>query len=613
MRRNPPRALIKRRRSTNVQYKIKKSLICVIRWSLLGDYSCLRESAQSRLKSRELRTMMAKANLSRTLVVAAVVVAAAVALFGVGPRTAEPQTTTASTTTYYKVQDLGTLGGVSYATGINDSGKVVGWSSTSIAGSTVSRAFLYDESATPKMQDLGDLGDNYDTRANDINNSGKVVGYSYASNGGQLEQHGFLYDSTNGMKDLNDLISADSGGTISEARAINTDGKIAATVFKPFGTDPAVCQYENYSGGWSYAAVLTPATTATYEVQDLGTLGGDYSAAAGINDSGKVVGSSLTSSCVEDAFLYDSTNGMQDLGTLGGPYSAATGINDSGKVVVYSADTYQSCANNCWRAFLYDGSVATPKMQDLGTLGGHSNAWGINDSGKVVGSSYVWGSGDHGFLKESGQPMIDLNSLIPADSGWTIHDARAINSKGQIAANGYKAGGQGHALLHTPTSASPPPPGDSQAPSAPTITSPPNNSYDTDGSFSVSGNAEAASTVELFEGTTSKGTTKADSTSGAWSIALSGLSEGAHTYTAKATDAAGNTSSASDSVTVTVDKTAPKVDSVIPKEDATGVAPGVNVMATFSEGMRAASVRSSFKLYKKGTTTALGASVSYDA
>jgi hypothetical protein len=37
------------------------------------------------------------------------------------------------------------------------------------------------------------------------------------------------------------------------------------------------------------------------------------------------------------------------------------------------------------------------------------------------------------------------------------------------------------------------------------------------------------------------------------------------------------------------------------------------VTAAFSEGMRDASVKSAFKLYKKGTTTALGASVSYDA
>src|SRR5215208_855824 len=616
MRRNPPRALIKRRRSTNVQYKIKKSLICVIRWSLLGDYSCLRESAQSRLKSRELRTMMAKANLSRTLVVAAVVVAAAVALFGVGPRTAEPQTTTASTTTYYKVQDLGTLGGVSYVTGINDSGKVVGWSSTSIAGSTVSRAFLYDESATPKMQDLGDLGNNYDTRANDINNSGKVVGYSYASNGGQLEQHGFLYDSTNGMKDLNDLIPANSGETIYDATAINSDGKIAATVFKHFDMAPNFCGQESDSWDSYLAAVLTPATAATpttYGVQDVGTLGADYSEAASINGSGQVVGTSWTSSCSHHAFLYDegATPKMQDLGFLGNDYSAATGINDSGQVVGYGVLVGS-------HAFLYDES-ATQKMQDLGDLegGNYSEAAGINDSGTVVGRSYT-GSGSYisgggrAFLKESGQPMIDLNSLIPADSGWTVRDARAINNNGQIAATGYKDGVGTHALLLSPTNGSPPPPGDSQAPSAPTITSPQNNSYDTDGSFSVSGSAEASSTVELFEGTASKGATKADSSSGAWSIALSGISEGTHTYFAKATDAAGNTSSASNSVSVTVDKSAPKVDSVIPKEAATGVGRTTNVTATFSEKMMASSINgTTFKLFKKGSTTKIGASVVY--
>ena len=89
------------------------------------------------------------------------------------------------------------------------------------------------------------------------------------------------------------------------------------------------------------------------------------------------------------------------------------------------------------------------------------------------------------------------------------------------------------------------------------ITNPQNNSYDSDGSFSVSGNAPAGSTVELFEGTTSRGTAKADSSTGAWSMALIGVSEGAHTYKAKATDAAGYISFAFNSVTVTVDKKAP--------------------------------------------------------
>src|SRR5215203_2441281 len=483
--------------------------------------------------------MKAKVNLFRTLVVLWVVlVAAAVALFGVGQRTAEPQTTTPK----MQVQDLGTLGGSSsYATGINDSGQVIGDSYTS-AGEQ--HAFLYDEGATPKMQDLGTLGGS-SSYATGINDSGQVVGDSYTSAG---EQHAFLYDSTNGMKDLNDLISANSGETIYEATAINTDGKIAATVFKHFDMAPNFCGQESDSWDSYLAAVLTPATTATpttYGVQDVGTLGADYSYAMSINGSGQVVGRSFRSSFAG------------------------------------------SCSNDCFRAFLYD---STNGMKDLGTLGGDSRAWGINDSGQVVGNSYVSGSGDHGFLKESGQPMIDLNTLLPADSGWTIHDARAINTDGKIAATGHKDGVGTHALLLTPTSDSPPL-DDTEAPPPPSITSPQNNSYDTDGSFSVSGSAEAASTVELFEGTNYKGTTKADSSSGAWSIALSGLSEGAHTYTAKATDAAGNTSTTSNSVTVTVDKSAPKVDSVIPKEDATGVAPGVNVTATFSEGMQAASVK----------------------
>src|SRR5215217_7838737 len=616
MRSNPPRALIKRRRSTNVQYKIKKSLICVIRWSLLGDYSCLRESAQPRLKSRELRTMMAKANLSRTLVVVTVVVGAvAVALFGVGLRSAETQTTP----TYYKVEDLGTLGGSrSGASAINDSGQVVG--SSYLAGDQNNRAFLYKDA---KMTDLGTLGGT-SSEAKGINKSGQVVGWSDNSSG---ERRAFFYDSANGMKDLNDLIPADSGWTIYEATAINNNGKIAATGWPPSWRDP--CNpYAESGPDFDTALVLRPATTGKYEVQELGTLGGEYSYATGINDSGQVIGRSMNNGCGEQPFLYDENANPKMQGLAG---IEAYGINASGKVVGYTMDWTlydQVCTNlDCYRAFIYDS--ATKQRQVLGTLGTGatygtigSEAYGINDSEKVVGLSgigdgqhhWVSGSGPaYGFIYDSTNGMKDLNSLIPADSGWTIHEARAINNNGQIAATGYKDGVGQHALLLSPTNGSPPPADDTQAPSPPTITNPQNNSYDTDGSFSVSGSAEAASTVELFEGTTSKGTTKADSSSGAWSIALSGLSEGAHTYTTKATDAAGNTSSSSNSVTVTVDKTAPKVDSVIPKEDATGVAPGVNVMATFSEGMRAASVRSSFKLYKKGTTTALTATVNYDA
>ncbi len=58
----------------------------------------------------------------------------------------------------------------------------------------------------------------------------------------------------------------------------------------------------------------------------------------------------------------------------------------------------------------------------------------------------------------------------------------------------------------------------------------------------------------------------------------------------------------------------PKVKRVVPAQNATGIGPRANVSAFFSEAMRAGSINANtIKLYKAGTTTAIGAQVSYDA
>ncbi len=60
------------------------------------------------------------------------------------------------------------------------------------------------------------------------------------------------------------------------------------------------------------------------------------------------------------------------------------------------------------------------------------------------------------------------------------------------------------------------------------------------------------------------------------------------------------------------DTTAPRVTSVEPAEDATGIGPGANISAFFSEAMRARSINTNtVKLFKVGESSALGASVSY--
>ena len=88
------------------------------------------------------------------------------------------------------------------------------------------------------------------------------------------------------------------------------------------------------------------------------------------------------------------------------------------------------------------------------------------------------------------------------------------------------------------------------------------DSLTSDNTPTVTGTADAGSTVTLYDtdGTTVLGTATADS-SGNWSITSSALSAGAHTLTAKAMDGAGNVSSASSALSVTIDATAPTVPS----------------------------------------------------
>ena len=111
------------------------------------------------------------------------------------------------------------------------------------------------------------------------------------------------------------------------------------------------------------------------------------------------------------------------------------------------------------------------------------------------------------------------------------------------------------------------------APAPPAISSPANNSYDTDGNVTVSGTAVAGATVELFDGAVSKGTTTANASTGAFNFALTAVADGAHTYTAKATNS-GGTSTASNGVTVNVDTQAPAAPAISsptdPAADTTG-------------------------------------------
>jgi probable HAF family extracellular repeat protein len=87
-------------------------------------------------------------------------------------------------------------------------------------------------------------------------------------------------------------------------------------------------------------------------------------------------------------------------------------------------------------------------MVDLGVLSGgdYSEALDVNNSGQVVGYSNNEDDDWRPFLYEDGQ-MIDLNSLLPAESGWTLEFAYAINDRGEIVGEGSFEGRERGFLL----------------------------------------------------------------------------------------------------------------------------------------------------------------------
>ena len=98
-------------------------------------------------------------------------------------------------------------------------------------------------------------------------------------------------------------------------------------------------------------------------------------------------------------------------------------------------------------------------------------------------------------------------------------------------------------------------------PDAPLLTAPAQGSRTSDTTPTVTGTAEALSTVTVYIDSAAAGMTTANG-AGAWSFTSATLAEGPHTAYAKATDAAANVSPASATRTFTIDTTAPAAPSI---------------------------------------------------
>ena len=360
------------------------------------------------------------------------------------------------------VSDLGSLGGPDYCSEpfwINDRGEIVGASENGqidpLLGVNQARAVLWKNG---QITDIGSLG-GYEVAASGINNSGQISGISTNTTPdpycffGTVQVRAFFWQNGQ-IQDLGTL-----GGNCAQTQLIDANGNTINDSGQIVGASTTSAIPNPITG-------LPPWDPFLWEVgkgmTDLGTLGGAFGGAQGVNNRGQVIGQSSIASdpgaCNGSpdngnlnchAFLWEHGK-LIDLttSTIGGSPNSVAAINDAGEIV--GVGTFPGAPSD---AFLWRDGVAT----DLGHLGDCTSvAHTINSQGQIVGQAFSCDFSDvRAFLWEKGS-IVDLNTLIPAGS-LQLADAADINDRGEIDGTGVPPGvpladwqTQGHGFLLIP-------------------------------------------------------------------------------------------------------------------------------------------------------------------
>jgi probable HAF family extracellular repeat protein len=333
----------------------------------------------------------------------------------------------------YNLTDLGVVAGNNNSSGggLNAQGHAVGTSSllTVPVNGNNGVATLFSNG---QAVSLGTFGSSDETNATGINDLGEVAGIHCPTNVTPPTICDAIVSSNGVLKDIN-----------------------SASLFPQGSFAMAISNFGVAGYGWVNVNASHAFLFANGTMTDLGTLGGNSSLAYDINNNGQIVGWAHTAAGTQHAFLH--ANGqMTDLGLLAGASGGrASAISANGQIAGWfdfsTSEHIAQFSNGAWN--------------DLGTgVAGtvHPFVFGINDSGNIVGAATIPGffiskknrkpSVPIGFIFRGGS-FIDLNTLIPANTGFHVTGAVAINNAGQILCNATINGsnlGLEHAVLLTP-------------------------------------------------------------------------------------------------------------------------------------------------------------------